>query len=209
MKLHTFPMSPNSIKVMAVIHQLGLDVEVNVVDLTKGETMTEEFRALNPNQKIPVLEDEDFIVWESQTIMKYLAEKHMSSLIPKLFTERITMDMWLNWNLAHFSPAVGGVVWERVAPSFVEGYKTDEAALAKSMADLQRYAPILDAHLSGKEFVVGSAPTLADVALASSLVHMEMAQLPMEPYTNLMAWYQRVAALDYFKKAVPAAPSRA
>lgn len=209
MKLYTFPPSPNSVKVLAVIHHLQLPVEIEMVDLTKGESNTPEFKALNPNGKIPTLVDGDFTIWESQAIMRYLAEKHKSDLIPSDLQQRAKMDQWLSWHTAHFGPAVGAVVWERVAPRFFEGYQTDEHALSKGLTNLERFAPVLDAHLAGRKFVVGDQPTLADLALASPLIHIEMAQVPVTQYKNLMEWYGRVLALPYFQAALPPAPVNA
>ena len=73
MKLYTFPPSPNSRKIMAVAHYLGIELDVHFVDLTKGDQMKPEFLALNPNHKIPTLQDGDFVLWESNAIMQYLA----------------------------------------------------------------------------------------------------------------------------------------
>lgn len=209
MKLHTFPPSPNSVKVMAVINQIGLDVEVNVVDLTKGESLTDEFKAINPNGKIPVLEDGELILWESQAIMLYLAEKHDSSLFPKDFLKRTEMNRWLAWNLSHFGPALGGVIWENVAPKFFEGYETNQVKLDEALENLAKYAPILDAHLKDNAFVIGDEPSVADISMMAPMIHKEMANLPIEQYSNIMSWHNRILALPYFQAALPKQPATA
>ena len=141
---------------MAVVHHLGLDPELENINPTKGETQTPEFIAINPNGKIPTLQDGDFTLWESQAIMRYLAEKHESDLVPSELSQKALMDQWLCWNIAHFTPAVGGVVWERLAPQIIEGYQPDERQLAKSLENLARFAPILDKHLEDREFVLSN-----------------------------------------------------
>lgn len=209
MKLYHFPPSPNSVKVLALINHLRLNVDIEIVDLTKGESSTPEFKAINPNGKIPTLVDDDFTIWESQAIMRYLAEKHKSDLIPSDLQERAKMDQWLSWHLAHFGPALAAITWERLAPQFFEGYQTDEHALNKGLTNLARFAPVLDEHLASREYLVGNRLTLADLALASALIHREAAQIPVTQYKNLMEWYGRVLALPYFQAALPPAPVNA
>ena len=209
MKIYTYPPSFNSVKVMAVVHHLGLEPELVVLDLRKGESQTSEFKSLNPNGKIPTLQDGDFVLWESQAIMRYLAEKHESDLIPSGLQEKALMDQWLNWNKAHFSPAVGGVIWERLAPKFFEGYEANQHNLDESLENLKRFAPVLDSHLENREFVVGSKLTLADIALAAPLTYAEAAQVPISHLQNLNDWFQRVIKVPGFQKALPQAPVQA
>ena len=75
MRLHVFPPSPNAIKVLAAAALLELPYERVVVDLFTGEQKRRAFTALNPNQKMPVLEDDGFVLWESNAILQYLAGK--------------------------------------------------------------------------------------------------------------------------------------
>src|SRR5215510_13877715 len=74
-KLHVFPPSPRAIKVMSLVRHLDLDCEICMVDLLKGDQMKPAFAALNPNRKMPVLEDDGFVLWESNAIIQYLAAK--------------------------------------------------------------------------------------------------------------------------------------
>ncbi|HXX47959.1 MAG TPA: glutathione S-transferase N-terminal domain-containing protein, partial [Myxococcota bacterium] len=75
MKLHVFPPSPRALKVRALVRHLDLEVEEVVVDLFKGEQRAPAFAALNANMRMPVLEDGDFVLWESNAILQYLAAK--------------------------------------------------------------------------------------------------------------------------------------
>ncbi|MBV1902969.1 MAG: glutathione S-transferase N-terminal domain-containing protein, partial [Marinosulfonomonas sp.] len=75
MKLYNANFSPNALRVRAVALELGIDLEVIEVDLRAGGTKTDEFLAMNPNGKIPVLQDGDFVLWESRAINSYLASK--------------------------------------------------------------------------------------------------------------------------------------
>ena len=75
MRLHVFPHSPNAIKVLATAYQVGVPFEGVLVDLLKGAQKSAAFTTLNPNQKMPVLEDDGFVLWESNAIAQYLAAK--------------------------------------------------------------------------------------------------------------------------------------
>src|SRR4029450_3154978 len=79
MKLHVTPPSPRAFKVVAVMHHLGLEAQLPIVDLLNGDQMKPEFLALNPNHRMPVLEDDGFVLWESNAIMQYFAAKRPGS----------------------------------------------------------------------------------------------------------------------------------
>src|SRR5437660_9116407 len=75
LKLYVFPPSPRAFKVLLAAHQLGIDYELRLVDLTKGDQKAPSFLSLNPNARMPVLDDDGFILWESNAIVEYLASK--------------------------------------------------------------------------------------------------------------------------------------
>ncbi len=95
MKLYHFPHSPNTRKVLAVINYLELDTELEMVNLVTGEQMKPEFIQLNPNHKIPTLEDGDFSLWESNAIMQYLAtQKPGNKLWPSDSKVQADISRW-------------------------------------------------------------------------------------------------------------------
>lgn len=202
MKFYTFPASPNAVKVKAVMNEIGLQPSETIeVDLTKGETHNQDFLALNTNAMIPVIVDDDLVLSESNAIILYLAEKHGSKLLPDTLAERAQMHKWLSWQLAHFGPAVGGVVFERLAPQIIPGAELDEAHLERSLALVKRFAPVLEEHLKERKFILGERLSLADVAIASQLIHAELAMVPLSPYPNILAWYREISSFDFFKDA--------
>jgi glutathione S-transferase len=79
MKLHIAPPSPRAIKVVALKNNLGLECEIRVINFSTGDHMTPEYAALNPNKLMPVLEDDGFVLWESNAILQYLASKRNRS----------------------------------------------------------------------------------------------------------------------------------
>lgn len=205
--LHHFPQSPNAFKVLLVLHHLRLDYAEEIVDLTQGGTHTPEYMKLNPNALMPTLVDGDFVLWESNAIILYLAERQGSDLLPTGLRQKADVHRWLSWQLAHWSQALGPLTFEALAPHFIPGYQRDEASYQRGMTNLKRYAPVLDAHLKDRKYMVADRLTLADFAVASPMVHWRLARIPLEEFENLQAWYSRLEALEAWKKALPQMPA--
>ncbi len=98
MKLHVFPPSPRSFKVLVVVHQLGLECQPALCDLTKGEQKSGPYTEINPNQRVPALEDGELKLWESNAIIQYLAtKKPESGLLPTDERSRADVSRWQFW----------------------------------------------------------------------------------------------------------------
>src|SRR5213080_465123 len=102
MKLYAFPPSPNTWKVRAAAHQIGLPLELEIVDLTKGAQRKPDYLAINPTGRTPTLVDGDFKLWESTAIMQYIASQKPNSLWPNDARARTDIARWQSWQLAHF-----------------------------------------------------------------------------------------------------------
>lgn len=207
MILYHFPGSPNAVKVLALLHHLDKPFESRVVDLTKGETHTPEYLRVNPNGLMPALVDGDYVLWESNAILQYLAEG--TDLVPADARGRVELTRWLCWQLAHWGKALGTVTFETLAPKFFEGYQTDQAAIEKGRQEFARYAPVLEAHLATRNFVLGDTLSIADFALAAPLVHAPLIGLGLEAYPHITAWNARMHALPAWQKALPVMPAMA
>ena len=106
MKLYNANFSPNALRVRAVALELGIDLEIIEVDIRGGDNRSVEFLSMNPNAKVPVLADGDFVIWESRAINSYLASKKPErGLYPDDPKARATVDQWLYWQTIHLGPA--------------------------------------------------------------------------------------------------------
>jgi glutathione S-transferase len=203
MRLYYHPLSSNARRAMLTAEHLKLKlelVEINLVNPDDRRRLAE----INPNNKIPVLEDDGFVLWESCAIMQYLADcTPGQTLYPQDPIQRADVNRWLFWSSQHFAPAVGVLVWERLWKKVVQGVETDPVELARGERDLVRFAAVLDAHLAGRQWTVGDSVTLADYALAAPLMYMENAQLPMQAYPHLLAWFDRVEQLEAWQHTMP------
>jgi glutathione S-transferase len=204
MRLYHFPISFNARRaVMTAIH-LGVDVDLILVDLAKGEQRKPEFLLRNPAGRVPVLEDGDFVLSESHAIMQYLADSTPGQTVyPKELRARANVNRWLFWSANHFSPAVSILNWEHRVKGILGLGEPDPAAVKRGEALVIDNARILDAHLAGKQWIGGDRLTLADLALAAPLMAIRQAKLPVNDFANLMVWLRRVEALDAWKRTSP------
>lgn len=199
MKLYDFPFSPNSRKVRAVAYELGIPLDFVRVDLFEGAQRAPEFLARNPNGRVPVLEDGDFVLWESTAIMQYLARG--SALVPTDPRGAAEMQRWIAWQLAHLGPAMSKVAFERLVKRALKRGEPDPARIAEGTAEFMAMATILDGALAGHEFVAGPL-TLADFALAAHVSLAGACELDLSRHRNVTAWLARMTARDSMRRAL-------
>ena len=204
MKLYHFPISPNSRRVVAVLHHLQLDCEYEVVDLSKGEQMQEAFLKLNPNHMIPTFVDGDFVLWEANAIMQYLCAKASDTpLYPSAPQAQADINRWQFWQASHFGRACGIMIFEHVIKKFFMSAEADPIEVAKGEENFHRFAQVLESHLKGREWLVGNGVTLADFSVGSFLDLAELAKYPMAGYTEIPRWYANVLSLPAWQTSAP------
>jgi glutathione S-transferase len=204
MKLYGFPFSPNTWKVRALDAHLGLPLDFALVDLAKGEQRTPEYLALNPTGRAPVLVDGDFKLWESAAILQYIAGKTPNALWPDDARARADIMRWQSWQLAHFGKeACEPLLFERFIKKVFNIGPPDAARVAAATEAFHREARVLDAHLAGQPYLVGTALTLADFSVAAALIYAKEGEFPLAPYPHIPAWFDRVFALPAWRETAP------
>ena len=199
LKLHVFPPSPRAFKVLLVANHLGVDYELCLVDLGKGEQRRPGYAALNPNQRMPVLEEDGFTLWESNAIVEYLASK-VEGWLPREPRERLAITKWLYWESNHWDPACAIFVFERlVKPLFGLG-ETSTSEIARGETVFARLAPVLNGELDRHRYVAGDALSIADLALASPFCVAERAKFPLGEYRAIQRWRADIQSLPAWHK---------
>jgi glutathione S-transferase len=210
MKLYGFPPSPNTWKVRAVAAHLGVPLELEFVDLTQGASHAPTYLAINPTGRTPTLVDGDLKLWESNAIMQYVAGKTANSLWPNDARTRADISRWQFWQLAHWGgEACQPLTFQRFVKKLFNLGPPDEAAVAKGTEAFNKEAKMLDGYLAAQKYLVGDALTLADFAVAAPLFYAKQAEMPVGPYANLRAWFDRVAALPCWRETAPQLPAAA
>ena len=119
MKLYLFPPSARVLAIVALKNHLALDCELNPIDLGRGDQLTPEYLALNPNRKMPTLKDGEFVLWESNAILFYMAGKRPESgLWPSDLRGQADVLRWLAWESAHWDAEI---LWHGRIRKGVEG----------------------------------------------------------------------------------------
>jgi glutathione S-transferase len=201
-ELYVFPPSPRAYKVMALAEHLGLAVTIRMVDLVKGEQKTPQYAALNPNMRMPTLKDGDYVLWESEAILQYLANrKPESGTLPQDERGRLDVTRWQFWDLHHWDPHCATFLFENIIkPMILKAGEPDPAALAKGAELFHRSAAVLDGQLKGKRWVTGDTLTVADFSLGAPLNYTDMARLPLESYGEIRRWFAALSALPAWQK---------
>jgi len=203
MKLYGFPPSPNTWKVRAAAHQLGLPLELALVDLTKGAQKKPEYLALNPTGRTPTLIDGDFKLWESAAILQYLGSKTRSPLWPEDAKARADIMRWQSWHLQHWSRGINGFIFENLVKGILKMGEPDPKALAQAGELFHQDASVLDKHLERHAYLVNDALTLADFTVVAPLFLAERARVPLATFGNLGRWFAAQAALAAWKETAP------
>src|SRR5882757_1956603 len=197
MKLYHNPLSPNVRRVRLAAAVLGIQLEEKLLDFSKGEHKSPAYLALNPNGAVPTLVDGDFVLTESRSIMQYLASKKPESgLLPRDEAARADITRWQFWDAAHFAPQLSSLAFEKVIKGMLGLGEPDNAKIADALSNFRRFAAVLNKRLEGKQYVVGSGLTLADLTLASSLMYAKQAEAPLAEFPNIEGWLARITALD-------------
>jgi glutathione S-transferase len=205
MKLYHHPNSPNCVDVLATANHLGIQLDLELVDLLKGAQKDTSFLKLNPNGRVPTLVDGDFVLWESNAIMQYIAStKPNNTLWPADDRVRADIARWQFWQASQWNKATGTLVWENMIKRFLGTGGPDPAEVKKGEDLFHGSAAVLDGHLKDREYLVGKGPTLGDFSVGAMLIYARPARFPLEKYENIRAWYGKLDVLEAWKKALPA-----
>jgi len=183
--------SINVRKVLWTCEELGLRYEQEQYGSGFMPTDTPAFRALNPNALVPVLRDDDFVLWESNTICRYLAVREgRTDLLPQAAQERARVEQWMDWQATELNDA-----WRYAFMALVRKSPAhrDPAAIATSAAAWNRRMSIVDAQLSRTgAYMTGEAFTLADVVVGLSTHRWFMTPIERPRLAAVEAYYERL-----------------
>lgn len=202
MDLYVFPPSPNCLQVIALAKHLKLPFTLKRVNVPRGEQKCREFLEMNPNGRVPLLVDGALKLWESDAILHYLADKAGSPLLPRQVDERADVLRWMFWQSAHFGPACSSLIYENVAKRVFELGQPDAQEVQRAAQCADTLVRILNEHFEEQDYLHGNRLTIADFSLAAFGVYWREAGIPFERYPQVLAWYERIAALPAWLEAL-------
>jgi len=211
--LYNHNTAPNGWKVAIVLEELGLKYESKYLEFGDGDTGVKgaEHVKLNPNGRIPTIIDHDnndFTLWESNTIIRYLVERYDKDRkisFPAGTNESFLVDQWMTFQASGQGPYFGQISWfkrshpEKI-PSAVERYQKEAI----------RVISVLDSVLANQEYLVGNKITIADISFyvwdypllnPTYLLRDSPFEAELQKYKNFLRWHEEVEQLESVKKA--------
>jgi glutathione S-transferase len=191
--------SVNVKKALWCAEELGLKYERIDAGLQFGVTKTPEYLKMNPNSLVPTIEDDGFVLWESHTIVRYLAAKHgMGTLYPAELRARADAERWMDWAFT-FQNAMRAVFWGLIrTPPEKRDYKAIEEGRVQSAKLLE----VLGKNLENKPYVAGSAFTMGDIPIGCEVQRWMRVPIERPAFPAVQAWFGRLGERPAFRKVV-------
>ena len=193
--------SANVQKVMWLVGELRLPHRHVPKGGSFGGLDTLEYRAMNPAAKVPVIDDQGVIVWESHAILRYLAARYGAELFwPALPAKRARIEPWMDWSQSSFQPDfLKGVFWGL--------YRTPEPqrdwpAIRAALARCEGHTQILEDMLAQRPYLAGDALSLADIAVGTLMFRYFTLDIERPARPHLEAWYRRLEARAAYREGV-------
>jgi glutathione S-transferase len=196
--------SVNVQKVMWAIGELDLPHERIDIGGPFGKNKDPEYLGMNPNGLVPTLQEDGFLLWESNSIVRYLAAKHGAGrLEPADLRERARASSWMDWQISVAGPAIFGMFWGliRTPPE-----KRDHAAIDASREKTAAAMKILDAQLGKTAFVAGDRLSMGDIPVALMAYRFRRLAPERTGLANLERWFAGIEQRPAFKQHVLAIP---
>jgi glutathione S-transferase len=173
-------------KVLWASAELGVDFERENIGGKHGGNDTAEFRSLNPNGLVPVIVDDDFVNWESNSCVRYLAAKHdYGGLYPEDIQVRAVAERWMDWQVTTVSPAMipvfRGMIRTRAEDRDMDAIETGRASLTAKMA-------IINDELADRSFLTGDDFNMGDIPLGIAVWRWFNMPIEREDYPHLKRW---------------------
>ena len=194
------PTSANVQKVVWLCNEIDLAYEREDIGGPFGGNDTQEYLTLNPNGRVPTVIDDDFVIWESNACVQYLASLHaVGTWYPTDLQVRGRAIQWMDWTLGTLAPVHVGVFAGLIRTPAED---RDLDAISKARDDWSSNMAMLDNHLADNAYIAGDAITMGDLGTAIFSFRWFNLDIEREDYPNLKRWYDTIAARPPFIKHV-------
>lgn len=192
--------SMNVQKAMWAVGELGIPHERIDAGGKFGGLDTPQYLAMNPNKRIPTIDDGGVIVWESGAVVRYLAARYGSgSLWPADPGERARADQWMDWKQTTLSPPLSVVFMGLVRTS---ADKRNQAAIDAAAVELGALYGLVDKELKGRKFIAGDNLTIGDIPVGATCYRYFTLPIARPAMPNLEAWYKRLQERPAYRQHV-------
>lgn len=188
MKIYADPITINCRKVMAGLALMDINYDLVYVDYFKAQQKEPWYTSVNPNASIPALVDSDLVLWESNAILAYAADKNQrDTFYPSDLKKRADINRWMYWESSAWFPSCYMYLVENCIKPLL-GAETDVAAVSAQNEQFHKLASILDERLSSSKWLCGNLPTIADIVIAAPMHLHGWQKLPLAQHKPLTRW---------------------
>lgn len=192
--------SINVQKVMWTAAEIGLKVDHVNVGGAFGGNDTPEYLAKNPNGRVPLLEDGEFCLWESNAIIRYLSEAYGADpWFSADIRQRAHAGQWMDWYISSLHPEITVIFWTLIRTASAD---RDMQAMEKARLSLLPLWEILDRHLTDRSYLLGDELSMADVPLGCACYRWHNLDIERPRLDHLEGWYQRLCDRPAFQQNV-------
>ncbi|MBE0148890.1 glutathione S-transferase family protein [Serratia sp. PL7] len=192
--------SNNVKKVRWCAAELGLNYTHINAGGAFGKVNEEPYRSLNPNGLVPLLQDGDFVLWESNTIVRYLAAKFgQTPFYPQDLQARAAAEKWMDWNTSTIAVPFRTVFWGMVR---TPPEKRDMALIQAAIAELEQHFTIIERTLAEQPYLSGQEFGIGDIPLGSFVYAWFSIPIERQPSPHMERWYQRLCARPAYQHSV-------
>jgi len=186
-----------AVRTLWMAEELGVDFD-HVPTRFADEAKTAEYKKINPNGRVPAIDDDGFVVWESMAINLYLAKKYGGDLAPKDLQEDATATQWSFWVMTEIEKTLLQALFHTLG---LFGAEKDPAKAAACVAELAPALGVLNAELEGKAYLMGDRFTVADLNVSSVLSFTRMVGEDLSKWPAVQAWFGRCTEREAFARA--------
>ena len=192
--------SSNVQKVVWALNEMKVPYERTDAGGAFGIVNTPEYLAMNPNARVPTMDEDGFILWESNAIVRYLANKHdRGGLCPSDPRQHADADRWMDWQQTTLGPTMTPIFWNLVRTPEPD---RDMKLVESSKSAMEGLAKIMDNALADRAFLAGDSFTMADIPAAIQIYRWVALVEDRPSLPNLEAWYDRLCQREAFKTNV-------
>lgn len=198
MKIYGHFLSAPANKVRLVASALGLDFEYHQLDLMQGEQKSPEFLKVNPLGKVPAIDDNGFLLFESNAICRYLASKNPSDYYPQDIQQRAIVDQWIDFSSHHILTNTGKILFNVVFAPMMD-LTPNQDSIEEGKRYLTQQLPIIEQQLSKTKMLTSDNMTIADVTMIAAMDPFDIIKFDINDYPAISAWRKNIMQQDFYK----------
>jgi len=190
----------NTLKIIYVLEELGIDYDFTYMDLFKGEQKQESFLKLNPFGKVPVLTSNGDSIFESGAICRYVANQAGSPLYPEDKLQRAKVDQWVDFFSIHLGKWLSTLFFENIIKEKANLGQADAEKCEEAHKFARQQITIVNDHLAGNKYFIGDTLTIADLFAFAYIEQVETFDFSWNDFPHVKAWFDDLNNRDSIKK---------